>query len=152
MRRIEWLARGALVFLLVYGVIIGIASRSQETFPFFSWDLFSRVPDEGADYTVRINEAAGMPGPLPVYFEDANLQLGAQEIQGYRALQAMGKSLEEGDDMRSTVLRENFESTYLSRLSRVRYELVRRTYDIRKRVDCRTCFTGVSVIGTYTTG
>lgn len=154
MRRIEWLLRAALVFCLLYvGIIIVGGGRSHETFPFFPWDLFSKVPSpEGRDYSIRIDQAQGLPGPLPVYFENSNLQTGAQEIQGYFALQVLGKSTEGTDRLGAAIVRKNFETTYLAGLSHVRYALVRRTYNIRKRVTCPTCFTEVTVLGEYTTG
>ena len=153
MRRIEWLIRAALVFCLLYAGIITVASRAHETFPFFAWDLFSKVPSpEGRDYSVRIDQAQGLPGPFPVYFENSGLETGGREIQGYFALQVLGKSAEGTNKLGTAILRKNFESTYLSRLSHARYALVRRTYDIRKRVTCATCFKDVTVLGEYTTG
>jgi hypothetical protein len=153
MRRIEWLIRAALVFCLLYAGIIAVSGRANETFPFFAWDLFSKVPSpQGRDYSIRIDQAQGLPGPFPVYFENANLQNGAQEIQGYFALQVLGQSTEGTIKLDTVALRKNFESTYLAGLSHARYALVKRTYDIRKRVTCPTCFTGVTVLGEYTTG
>ena len=59
MRRIEWLIRGVLVFCLLYVGMIAVGGRSNERFPIFPWDLFSKVPQpEGRDYSIRIDQAS----------------------------------------------------------------------------------------------
>jgi hypothetical protein len=80
------------------------------------------------------------------------LQNGGREIQGYAALQQIGRALDEGQKRQADTLRRTFESTYLSDLTHLRYELVRRTFNIRDRVDCDSCFIGATVLGTYGTG
>ncbi len=153
MRRIEWLIRAALVFCLLYAGIITVASRAHETFPFFAWDLFSKVPSpEGRDYSVRIDQAQESSRTVPGVLREQQPGDRGAEIQGYFALQALGKSAEGTNKLGTAILRKNFESTYLGALSHARYALVRRTYDIRKRVTCATCFNDVTVLGEYTTG
>jgi hypothetical protein len=151
MRRSEWLVRAALVFCLLYGAV-AVIDRGDEIFPFFAWDLFAKVPaSHGRDFSVRLVEAQGLQGTVPVYYEDSHLQRGARQIQGYSALQQLGRSLIRGE-ARSAALRKHFEVTYLTGLRRVSYEVVERTYDIRKRVDCRHCFTKVEVLATFRMG
>ena len=87
-----------------------------------------------------------------MYFESSHLQDATLEIQGYSALQQLGSSLERGDKVAADAERKAFESTYLTALPRVRYEVVKRTYDIRTRVECRECFTGETVIARYRRG
>jgi hypothetical protein len=150
MMRNEWLIRIALVFCLVYGAI-AINDRPHEKFPFFTWDLFSQVPaTRGGDYDVKLVSARGVKVALPVYFEDSKLNAGAQEIQAFYALQVLGRALRSGTQATATALRKNFESTYFTGLSAVRYQVVERIYDVRKRVDCSKCFSEVRVLGTYT--
>lgn len=150
MRRSEWLMRAALAFCLLYGAG-AVLDRGHEVFPFFAWDLFARVPAaHGSDFSVRLVEAQGLQGRVPVWYEESHLQGDARAIQGYSALQRLGRSLSRGEQARSAALRKRFEVTYLSRLKRVRYEVVARTYDVRKRVDCRDCFTEIRVLATYT--
>jgi len=143
--------RAALAFCLLYGAV-AVLDRGHEIFPFFAWDLFAKVPASlGGDFSVRFVEAEGLQGTVPVYYEDSHLQSGAREIQGYSALQQLGRSLFRGE-ARSEALRKHFEVTYLTGLRRVRYEVVERTYDIRERVDCRRCFTRIKVLATYMMG
>jgi hypothetical protein len=141
--------RVMLVFLLAYG-LVALRDHSHEVFPFFAWSLFSTVPTpQNGDFDVRILSAQGLPRPGPIYFEDANLQPGAQEVQGQAALQSLGRLTLQHENRRARTVRKRFESVYLRNLSHVRYQLVQRRWDIRKRVTCRSCFTDIRVLGTY---
>jgi hypothetical protein len=152
MRRSEWLVRVVLVFCVVYGAI-AIQDRGHEKFPFFAWDLFSTVPKQrNADYSIRIIEASGLRVALPVYFEQAKMYQPLKQGQGYIAMQFLGRLTASGPAGRATAYRKRFEQTYLNVLSGVRYQLVRRVFDVRTRVKCRECFISVRVIATYTTG
>lgn len=140
------------MFCALYAVV-AVQEGRDEHFPIFNWDLFSHVPSpHGTDYSVRLLEAPGFRRPLPAYYEDLNLQPAGQEVQGYFALQELGKTLEQGDAARAEKLRRTFESTYLNTFRQARYEVVKRTYDIRARLDCRTCFADVTVLAPYTIG
>jgi hypothetical protein len=148
--RTEWIARAALAFVVAYG-LIALTERPHERFPFFAFDLFTKVPPQkSADYDVRIIEGNGLPR-VPVFFEDAHLQDPATLIQGYFVIQQFGKLLARHNGPQSDAIRKQFESTYLSRVPHARYEVVVRTYDIRKRISCRSCFTKLRVLGAYTT-
>jgi hypothetical protein len=147
-RRSEWFLRAALVFLLGYGLIAS-GGRKHETFPFFAWDLFTKVPKpQIADYDVRILSAKEL-ARTPIYFEDAHLQGPAKLTEGYVAIQRLAVIIDRLGDTQATAERKHFESVYMNSLSDVRYEVVLRFYDIRQRVECRTCFTEVRVLGTY---
>lgn len=148
MRRIEWLFRVALVFCLFYGAV-AFADHSDEVFPFFAWDLFSTVPSpQRSDYSALLFGVGGVG--KATWFEEAKLQPPAQAVQGYVALQSLGQYLATGQTLQAAVVRKRFESTYLSSLPRVRYQIVRRTYDIRRRVECQDCFVSKAVIGSFT--
>jgi len=150
-RQIEWVVRGTLVFCLLYAVVV--LAVHDEKFPIFSWNLFSNAPNPiGTDYSVRVLAADGLTAPLPVYYERSGLQSGGQEIQGYAALQEIGRAFDNGDRGQANALRRTFESTYLNELTHLRYELVRRTFNIRDRVECDSCFIKATVLGTYGTG
>lgn len=150
MRRMEWLMRAALVFCVFY-VSLALLHRNDEVFPFFGWDLFSTVPAPvGEDFSARIYGVDG--SSKGTWFENANLQPAAQEAQGYTLLQALGKSLAAGNTTAAAIQRRQFESAYLEALPNVRYEIVERAYDVRKRVDCQDCFLTDKVLGSYTKG
>jgi hypothetical protein len=148
MRRIEWLMRGALVFCVFY-VSFVVIHRSPEVFPFFGWDLFSTVPAPvSRDYSARIYGIDG--SSKPTWYENAELNSAAQEVQGYILLQRLGQSLATGQKFAAAIQLKQFETAYLNSLPKVRFEIVQRTYDIRKRVDCQTCFLSDKVLGSYT--
>lgn len=152
MKRSEWLVRLALIFVVLYA-LVAIGDRPHEKFPFFAWDLFSTVPSTHVtNYSARLIAADGYAKPLPVYYEQSGLQAPGDEIRGYFALQTLGKSIRTTNETRTASLRQAFEATYLKGLSHVHYQIVQRSYDIRVRVSCPTCFTRESVIATYTTG
>jgi hypothetical protein len=143
--------RATLAFCLLYA-LVALPSRN-ERFPLFSWNLFSNASNPtGTDYSVRLVEADGLKARLPVYYERSGLQSGGREIQGYTALQRLGQAFDQGQKLRVETLRNAFESSYLNDLTHVRYELVRRTFNIRDRVDCDSCFTKETVLATYGTG
>ena len=151
-RRIEWVVRAALVFCLLYAVV-ALPNRRNEKFPIFSWDLFSTAPNPtSTDYSLRLVAADGLTTPVPVYYERSGLQSGGQQIQGYTALQRIGRALDQGHKRQADTLRTAFESTYLNKLTHLRYEVVKRTFNIRDRVDCDSCFIKTTVLGTYGTG
>jgi hypothetical protein len=150
MGRIEWLMRGALVFCVFY-VSFVVIHRSPEIFPFFGWDLFSTVPAPvSRDYSARI---FGLDGASKgTWYENAELDSAAQEVQGYILLQRLGRSLATGQKLTAAIQLKQFETAYLNSMPKVRFQIVERTYDIRKRVDCQTCFLSDKVLGTYTNG
>jgi hypothetical protein len=152
MRRSEWLARVLVLFVAAYSVV-AVITYSHVVWPFFAWNLFTKVPTPvSGDYNIRIVAVQGVRAKTPVYFEDARPRTTfGQLIQGYQTLQNWGNLTRQGKHNQAEVVRERFESIYLTDLSQVRYEFVHRAWDIRKRVDCRTCFIDVTVLDTYTT-
>lgn len=61
-------------FLIAY-FVVGIAARTvtagdEDTYPFFSWFLFSKVPSRiQSDYAIKIIEVDGKPLPQPTLLE-----------------------------------------------------------------------------------
>jgi hypothetical protein len=150
MRRSEWLVRGLLIFCLIYGVSAW-QKHPIERFPFFSWDLFSNAPDpHQTDYSIRLLDPTNLP--RNTYFEDANLQPRAQEVQALTLMKAWGQTIDANDTAGSQYIRKAFQDTYLNGVPGVRYQVVRRTFEIRKRVECPKCFDDQVVIGTFTNG
>ncbi len=105
----------------------------REIFPVFSWALYSDAPRLEVQYTVRLLEVDGralgngrdlmsMPGfhRSPDYWSDAGV------------VQNLGAALDEGDEERARALRRLVEANVLPG-QRVRYELVKRTFDPLER-------------------
>jgi hypothetical protein len=146
------IVRGTVVLLVVYLVVL-VANgprNGDEVFPFFNWELFSRVPEpERTSWSVRLVEVNGEPLPDGVYFEDAG---GIVPLAGSSAafvtMQRFGQGVEAADPVRVDEARRVLESRYLGHFDAVSYELVRRTYDVLDRVTC-DCFTDEVVIGEF---
>ena len=127
-------------FLALAAIYLVISITRQglgysEIFPFSSWSLFSKVPNEVRDYTIRIVEADGRALDRPVDFEDAKEIFGSVAIShGARmSIQRMGVAAERGDSAGAARVRAYLESLYLREHRPVRYEVVARRYDPLER-------------------
>ena len=124
------------IFLAGYAVA-GFLTHSRfggrEVFPVFSWGLYADAPRREVQYTVLVSDIDGTALPYPVdilvtpefhrapdYWRDAGV------------LGRFGAALEAGDRERTEPLRRLVEANIL-RGERVRYEVVKRTYDPLER-------------------
>jgi hypothetical protein len=153
LKRSEWLVRAALVFCALYA-LVAFQDRHTERFPFFSWTLFSDVPDpKSTDYSVRLLERDGTVLTPPLYYADAKLVDQGQLVQANRQMKGLGRAIErEGADSPGSVYRAAvFEDQFLGKYQSGRFEVVKRTFDIRDRFDCH-CFSNEEVLGEFTFG
>jgi hypothetical protein len=143
------LVRAAVVFCLLYAIVAAL-TRTDERFPLFGWSLFSEVPSpDGSDYSVRLVELDGRRLQPPQYYEDAKVVDQARLVQATRAMTALGRAAERDPDGDTVASRAGlFEDVYLNRYESGRFEVVKRTYDIRDRFDCK-CFVSESVLGEF---
>jgi hypothetical protein len=162
LRASERLARAILAFLLVYGLIVAHAvflqltehRTSEEIFPFFKWDLFSRVPNsDQEDYGIRFVEVDGRPVDPPVYFEEADELIStSRSPDAQSTIRNIGRAVEHDQPV---VLAENralFEGRQLQGLDSATYEVVKRRYDLIERIDCVDCFEDETVLDEFTMG
>jgi hypothetical protein len=149
LKRSEWLVRAVVVFCLLYALVAAV-TRTDERFPLFGWSLFSQVPSaHGSDYSVRLVELDGRRLKPPKYYEDAKLVDQGRLVQATRAMTALGRAAERDPNGDVVTYRAGvFEGVYLNEYKRGRFEVVKRTYDIRDRFDCR-CFVSETVLGEY---
>lgn len=155
MRRSTRLVLCMAAVLAVYGAIVvqnGLRAP-RERFPFFKWELFSRIPAPQRDsYSIRLIEVNGEKLDKPVYFEDAKGIIGASKSpEGYQTLQHFGSAVEHGQFLRIANTKEILESRFMPELTQARYELVRRHFDLLERTECH-CFISEKVIGEYQLG
>ncbi len=134
--------------LLVYGAVLVLRgpTSGSELFPVFKWELFSKVPPrEQTSYGVRLLEVDGEVLDEPIYFEEAlHLFRSARSPDVPTLVRSWSQHVAAGnfeESVRSQIL---FEARFLESRP-VRYQLVRRTYDIVERVDCG-CFISEEVI------
>jgi hypothetical protein len=140
--------------LVVYLAVVAVNGprNSTEIFPFFNWELFSRVPPaERESYSIRLVAVNGQ-AIEPVYFEKARRYLSTTAIpDAATLLQRIGLSVARGDDARADSQRRLFESRFLAELHSAQYELVRRRYSVLDRLEC-DCFTEETVVRRYRFG
>ena len=124
----------------------------EEVFPFASWSLFSLVPNQTHDFSLRILEVDGRKLARPVYFEQAGELFDAARSNGARmCIQRLGRALQKHDQPAADEERCNVEQIHLRGHARVRYEVVARSYDAIQRFrDGR--IDAQSVVATFATG
>jgi hypothetical protein len=154
-RRVVWLAIALLVLytgFLVRGSYAFSQDRSApEIFPFFVWELFSRVPRaEQRSYGLRLTEMNGAPLAEAVYFEDSMLPT-HQSSAAHNVINKIGHAYTSGDEATLERYRTIMETRYLHPLESGSYELVRRTYNVKERYDC-DCLISETVVAEFTMG
>jgi hypothetical protein len=108
--------------------------RQSEFFPFAPWDLYSHVPNDFADYGLRVTSLDGAPLAAPVYFEAApDWFAQAQSILAVESIQALGRAVEGGDAAEIARARGIVERDYLAGHPRLRYEVVKRSWEPLER-------------------
>jgi hypothetical protein len=134
----RWSHRAVAVMGVVY-VVVAFGAEAvpgrEECFPFAAWSLFSMVPNECRDYSLRVLEVRGKRLAKPVYFEDSQHLLYAASNDGARmCIQRLGEAVARGDEAGAELERRTFEGMHLGGIGGVRYELVQRRYDPLKRI------------------
>lgn len=134
--------------LLVYGAVIVVRgpASGHELFPVFKWELFSKVPPrEQTSYGVRLLEVDGEVLDEPIYFEKASHLFRSTRSPDVPTLvRRWSQQVAAGNFEESIRSQMVFEARFLESRD-VRYQLVRRTYDIVERVECG-CFLSEEVI------
>jgi len=101
-----------------------------EYFPFYSWDLFSYVPNQINDYGVLINEINGESLENPIYFETATLYFSAADsITAFNLIQQWGHAAVAQDNAKMEDIQKQFENNYLSEQAQIQYQLMKRSYN-----------------------
>jgi hypothetical protein len=127
-RRLQIALAATLVGYAAFALGLRLVFRHNEIFPAFTWNLFSTVPNEATDYTIRILGIGGVPLDSPIEFGKARKHFPlARSRQAHFALQRLGKALEDGRYPLSRRLRSMIEGKYLDSRG-VSYEVVVRTY------------------------
>jgi len=155
LRRTTRLVLATAAILIVYlGIMVQNGPRNGvERFPFFRWELFSRIPTrERESYSIRLTEVNGKALKAPVYFEDADgLVAERRSPSAYQTLQQLGRFTDAKDEMRAAFARQVLETRFMPEITEGRYEVVRRRFDILERLEC-SCFITETVIGEQSIG
>jgi hypothetical protein len=129
-----------IIFSIAYPLVSGGVLLSRwdggigEIYPIAPWTLFCFVPNREIEYAVRLREANGRALGEAEYFENCGSFAESQKTVGVAIVQEMGRW---ASDPNSTEFREQrslFEKSFLLPVARhVRYELVRREFDVLER-------------------
>ena len=129
--RLRFLNRSVTIVLVGYAVISTAASfyiggfrtqPSEELFPFFTWSLFSWVPDTRNLYVVEVIRLDGQTFQPPRDMRDIPVFADKTTLAS-KATQSLGRT--RGQD---EALRQTFETRYLKNREVV-YRLVRESYN-----------------------
>ena len=136
--RYRWTNRLLVALAVAYLVMAMVRERNpggEEFYPFSSWSLFSKIPNETRDYTIRILAIDGRVTEPPVDFEEAQAMIGwpAKSHEARRCIQDLGEAVERGDAAQADHVRSYFEPLYLSGRGQIRYAVVARRYDPLER-------------------
>ena len=102
----------------------------SDTFPFSSWSLYTRVPNQSVIYSIellRVGDSRDLTGRD---FLDSKA-MGARRtgIWAHHVIQDLGHAVEAGDRDETTKLRHLFENAYLPFDRPIEYRLIRRAID-----------------------
>ena len=131
MRYYTILKRSITTLVILYFLIGNVtwAAWGLEIFPFYSWDLFSYVPNLSIDYGLKINAIDGKYLETPLYFQDAkDIFDDTESIIAFNVIQTLGTAIESDDQVQAEQLRQQIEELYLSDVEQVEYEIKKRTY------------------------
>lgn len=122
--------RRVAVALLVVEFVVGMGgylTPRQEIFPFASWFLFLLVPGHTSDYDLILRSIDGNPlDPPRPYSQLPGLVITPHSVVIYQIVQQLGDAETHRDIARSQRLRRQIDAQFA--LPRVRYDLVRNTY------------------------
>lgn len=105
-----------------------------EIFPFYSWELFSYVPNLATDFGLKINAIDNQYIDEPVYFQDAvDLLEDTESIIAFNIIQTLGYAIENNDQPLIDETRKDLESIYFEDFNQVEYEIKKRTYYAAER-------------------
>ena len=123
---------GFLGLMLVAGIGGQFFNARHELFPFYSWFLFSLVPQpDAAVYEMLIHEApAGQVFDPPIASRKANegLLRSPHSVDLFRTVQELGRAAQARDAAACDRLRAGVERRFRV-TGPVRYEIVKQTYD-----------------------
>jgi hypothetical protein len=147
-RRLATFFSGAIALYLVIG-LASLGRSGHETFPFYSWFLFAKVPNGNDQFTIRLLSAQGKTFTPPLKFLNAKGYVeDRKSIIAHRVIENLGKALQAKDDEKIAIHRELLESNYLK--ADTVYEVVAESYHPVERL--HTGKTKTETIAIFQTG
>ena len=146
------------VLLAAAGIYILIAltrhsvPQREEIFPFASWSLFSKVPNEIHDYGLRVLEMDGRVMNPPIDYEASYPRFTSSDPHMARAcIQQLGQAVKSRDAAEVARVRTYLESLHLRGHKQVKYELLDRRWDPLERWNEKK-FRSLKVMATFQSG
>lgn len=140
MRTYRYSMLAVLIFAVAYPLVSGSVltlrwgSTIDEIYPITPWTLFCFTPNDEADYAVRLTAVDGQPLEPPTFFDDFVELTENERLAAYVLVQEMGRLAGETERSAFATARRVFERSFLRPLARqVRYDLVRREFDVLER-------------------
>jgi hypothetical protein len=131
---------GVVLFAVLYPLIAATVLVKDwhhgvgEIYPIAPWTLFCFVPNQESDFAVRLTSIDGQSSAPAPYFESLTQFNENQKIPAVSIIRDMGALSGNIESEAFARQRRMFEHNYLRWLGReVRYELVRREYDVLNR-------------------
>lgn len=141
--------------ILILGIVYALFSsytwyfQGVEHFPFYSWDLFSYVPNSVDDYQLQIIELDGQPID-PIYFNQADAYfVEASSIVIFHNIQTFGRAVQNQQESEATNTRLQIESNAFPQYNTVTYHLVKRLYNPLQQMQTGEGFLEEQIIATY---
>jgi hypothetical protein len=122
-----------MVLFLIYVAVSAqreMVNGRDELFPFSAWSLFTIVPNDVHDYSLRLLAINDRP-VAPEFLEQAQARgwFAANRHGAYMTVQFMGMALDRGDVTGADQQRRLLERLHLTGHGSITYELVARRYD-----------------------
>jgi hypothetical protein len=150
--RLRWTRRALAALLALYLSLVVLRESqmgAQELYPFASWSLFTWVPNEVNDHSIRLLSIDGRPLDPPIFFEDSREHFRGAPLSPARVMMLhLGRATESADEKTAADLRRRFERLYLDGQGAVEYEIVARRFDPLERWR-QGHFRGLTPLGRY---
>jgi len=146
LKRFRWIAAALLAGQFLIAPITKIEGWPR-TYPIDSWSLFSKVPNQITDYSIRIVELNGRPLTESIWF-DQSPSKHSHSHNARTVILKMGSALEDGHEREADRLQNVFLSNFVSDLPGARFEFVRRRYEVLERFRTHQ-FDEVTVLRTF---
>jgi len=128
--RIRIILTSVILFYSTCALFLHYYEGRNEVFPFFTWELYARVPNRVTDYTIRITALNGKELEKPLYFQQSRKYFSkAHSVSAYFAFKKLGKAIRSGNKKKINYHRKYIEQIYLAGYESLEYDVVSRSYN-----------------------
>jgi len=124
-----------IVIFVIMAIVLEILSEEYDNryrdsiFPFFTWSLFKKIPNDFSDYGIIIISIDGEELSGINYYQDLSSRfVNSNSMKAYFTIQKMGKAFRRNQLIGFNELRKLFESYYLKDATTIKYKLIKRSF------------------------